>query len=433
MTLESYNKDFAPVRFHCWAWNSGTSVGIGDFSKFANDLRHSPGVPRFLHGFKQPGYKRLIAELRNATTPMTATGFRLLDGTRNGYGRYRVRPFYPQQFRTSEVFFGGVEWYYVSPSADDPDPALYNIALGRFYHKAYEALTTFSGGAFAGQLRQTVRELRHPLSGIRKILENYDKGLRRYLASNGRYTKPSTTRRKLLDHAAETWLEAVFGWQPLVSDIDDLMSEIASRAYNSRYVVPIKGIAIKLYGDSRSRTFDNVLSSNQASGWDAANLLVSYGSIKKQFVRFRGDVTVDSGGISYQRLGFAPKDFLPTVWELVPWSFVIDYFSNISHVLESVAIRRPSIKNIRVTQRSTTTFIGVAAPVDSPSTVCLASSPSYLGVEFSKVVRSGADNAVGLPWVPDIDFDVRGSLKRLLNLSALFATSEGTRRRVTNL
>jgi hypothetical protein len=33
-------------------------------------------------------------------------------------------------------------------------------------------------------------------------------------------------------------------------------------------------------------------------------------------------------------LGFDPSSFLPTVWELIPYSFLIDYFTNIGDVIE---------------------------------------------------------------------------------------------------
>jgi hypothetical protein len=34
-------------------------------------------------------------------------------------------------------------------------------------------------------------------------------------------------------------------------------------------------------------------------------------------------------------LGFSPYDFVPTIWELIPYSFVVDYFTNAGEVIES--------------------------------------------------------------------------------------------------
>jgi hypothetical protein len=33
--------------------------------------------------------------------------------------------------------------------------------------------------------------------------------------------------------------------------------------------------------------------------------------------------------------GFSMQNFIPTVWELLPWSFLVDYFGNINSVLEA--------------------------------------------------------------------------------------------------
>ena len=36
--------------------------------------------------------------------------------------------------------------------------------------------------------------------------------------------------------------------------------------------------------------------------------------------------------------GSSTRDFLPTVWELIPYSFVVDYFTNIGNMIDSLSI-----------------------------------------------------------------------------------------------
>lgn len=58
---------------------------------------------------------------------------------------------------------------------------------------------------------------------------------------------------------------------------------------------------------------------------------------KRVHVRYTGAINI-SAGVNTQaevmdRFGLNLKQFIPTAWELLPWSFLADYFSNIGNVL----------------------------------------------------------------------------------------------------
>lgn len=65
-----------------------------------------------------------------------------------------------------------------------------------------------------------------------------------------------------------------------------------------------------------------------------------------------------------QAWGFRPERFVPTIYELIPWSWLVDYFSNVGSIVESLSYfhLRPSyISRVRKATR-TKSFTSWARP-----------------------------------------------------------------------
>jgi hypothetical protein len=58
------------------------------------------------------------------------------------------------------------------------------------------------------------------------------------------------------------------------------------------------------------------------------------------YVRYYGIYRSDGrGSPNTHSYGFSPWEFVPTVWELIPYSFLVDYFTNIGGILSSWSYR----------------------------------------------------------------------------------------------
>lgn len=65
----------------------------------------------------------------------------------------------------------------------------------------------------------------------------------------------------------------------------------------------------------------------------------TYGLLReKHTVRYRGRIDAQVDAPVWNNLdlfGFSAKEFVPTLWELLPWSFLVDYFTNVGDILDA--------------------------------------------------------------------------------------------------
>jgi hypothetical protein len=138
---------------------------------------------------------------------------------------------------------------------------------------------------------------------------------------------------------SNTWLEYVFGWAPLVADING-----AVKAFADTFVarVPTEHVV--------SGSKERKVSNGPSYFWSPDNeyKFFHFASFKETIVelKYTGGIYAytESGGASVtQNLGLGLRNFIPTVWELIPYSFVADYFGNIGDCLEALAFNKADI------------------------------------------------------------------------------------------
>lgn len=190
-----------------------------------------------------------------------------------------------------------------------------------------------------GNIRQIYRDLsgfgeikRYDFSGFPDSFTQF-KQLFSEQQSRVRDLRPHSVRQASLKWSND-YLALMFGWMPLLSDIDALCNlEVPS-------VVPYK----------ITRTY-----LNEGHGYHSAGLLD--GSKIRTDWSSRELVTV-KGSLSFEMIPFGQFFGLQNpwliAWELMPWSFVIDWFLPVGKWLEyqetlrGVQIRDPSITRTRV-------------------------------------------------------------------------------------
>lgn len=294
------------------------------------------------------------------------------------------------------------------PWTSSDDYFLYG-KLERAYDKG-----DFNAGVFAGELGRSVDMLADRTKQLAKALIAAKKGRfaqAAYILGVGgdRKVSPSTRRRHRDDagpqspqRVSDGWLELQYGWKPLVQDVYTLADQIArsdkprQRKIVARHSIPM--IANSVPG-----------AQFQATGG---------GSVSKQIIAY---ITEDIPSWP-QALGLMDPEIV--AWELVPFSFVVDWFIPVGNWLKARAFASRAKGTFVVTERTK-----YNARLASGSYL-LTSQPCQYGT-YTKTVTLGWRRYVSLtrtvrsslPQVPLPVFTVGGLDKgnRLANAAALLA------------
>lgn len=218
---------------------------------------------------------------------------------------------------------------YIAPSyllAAEAEAAL------KIRQKIRSQIQAMSGLTFLGELRESVRMIKRPALGI-------ENALRKFIGSNNprawnkrnahlsRRAAKTTYKRDL----ADSWLELSFGVQPLISDISTIATELLP-SLNVEDVHRVRSTANKV----EPPTFDYGQDSDMEcviyqTRTRTASCDVNFEAGVRRKIQCDGTNAL----MALADRSFRLDDIVPTAWELLPWSFFIDYFSNIGDVISA--------------------------------------------------------------------------------------------------
>lgn len=163
--------------------------------------------------------------------------------------------------------------------------------------------------------------IRHPALSLRRGLDKYHQTVKKRLAG----IRVERVRNRVV---RDTWLEYNFGWAPLIHDISDAHHELTTG--RDFWLEPLKGIG-KYREISGGQYTANLIG--------ALNCRIDYQQITETSVRYLGAVSASkhTPPSLMDAWGFRSEDFLPTVWELIPYSFLVDYFTNIGDLVSTMS------------------------------------------------------------------------------------------------
>jgi hypothetical protein len=299
-------------------------------------------------GADNPFYRSLIRQHESAVNVYSATLTRLQ--IPHGYGKKVQRRFVLPHTIDFVDEARGMLGNFAQPSKAIPDQTPTNRAKARFVSRANSLLSPFSGGVFLGELREAIELVRHP---AKSLWEHLTLGyLPRARKTRRKFIKnPNKPTRKGVQNAnkalAGLWLEYSFGAQPLVADINNAAEALADFVSNS---VGLKPVNAQDESKQLISLEENLLVGTNNLDWKYSRLTTDTTS-----VRIYGVVrTAPAGGVSYAReLGsFRIQDFVPTVWELIPYSFLVDYFTNIGDMIAAASFCQSKLAWVGITQRA---------------------------------------------------------------------------------
>lgn len=206
------------------------------------------------------------------------------------------------------------------PSTND----LYKVAKSKILNQV--GRPDYSFGEPLGEILNTYRLIKAPFKTVTRLIKSFGKKVEKA-------HKLSHKRRAI--YAASVYAEAKWGIRPLLKVVDDACAATADRLYKKqvhriqRYSRTEEATGINIGRTSASRNFLTTVNSH------------TY--YVQKSIRVTREVNVgirfyyaDTGGLS-TLLGLRAQDIPGVVWELMPFSFLIDRVYNVKQFLNGSA------------------------------------------------------------------------------------------------
>lgn len=220
-----------------------------------------------------------------------------------------------------------------------------SILLSKIREEHSEA----NGLLMLGELRETIKMVRRPAGALKDAFALFTSSAKREAAL-------ARTRRAFTKAYTGLYLEWAYGWKPLASDIGDLSSTLVRHLTEPPPRKRVTGASQPLVKTSNSESY------KQSSSPDSLSLLsqVNHQSLSALGTAYLKPTFSGPDG-SARRLvelaGFSLENFVPTVYNLIPYSFLIDYVSNLGDVIEGACTVQSSVQGVVMTSRMKSTSV----------------------------------------------------------------------------
>lgn len=385
---------------------------------------------RTLQGDRLPNFREIIKNDGNAVTAMTATRDEIqCDIPGSVYVRgERTAPNYEALYMNEgDILSTNSRQYFLPATSSVSTSFADDKANANFRKKVNEFSTPFQGMIFAGELKETLQMLRHPAAGLRNNANGYMNSLTKQL-------KGSKDAKRIAKTASDLWLEHSFGWMPFLQDIKSA-AEAWRRATGKQPDHKVSaGFKIEYDRTKYSLTGPWELPGAVTTLSNGCAFRVTANKvIERHIVRYKGKITAQVEAPQWNNpelWGFTPSQFIPTAWELLPWSFLADYFTNIGDLLESTLTKTQNLAFVNKTVIVETDKQGRVV-LDPAATVQIYGGSAWK-VKSSSQVGPWTMNykrrsvwrtpGVALPF-PSFHFDSGLSVGQITNIAALFGSA----------
>jgi hypothetical protein len=330
-----------PVSFRGYGWRILRSANIND--RLYDGAVRTFGYQR-LNAGNLPRYKFVIRKGGNAFNPMQiiVTNGSFIPDLDHSVRKNATK-------NTPNGLINVIdEWGYVGVGDSLAPPVLFSHEgtaqplvdackmANRILHKKWTSRRRqVQGGVVLAELGKTLSMVIKPAKALRSKIPTLTSRLAKAKKRAGRGDS-------LVKVMADTWLETTFGWKPLVADIKDGAVAVARVATKDA----LERQQFRAYGDAYSTVQTSVGFQSVGCVTGATDLGFRFVDTTKRngyciiYGRWQTKLQDALGAQSSARRlvtlsGLNWEDIAPQVWELVPWSFLVDYFSNVGDVIES--------------------------------------------------------------------------------------------------
>lgn len=368
----------------------------------------------YLTGSDDPGWKRKVIRHESATNGMSAAEKRV--DIHPGSATYAYKRGTDDEWQYSvygNITRGNATSHFLS---HDPDQTalVKQICDVRFINRYNSLKTAFESGAFTGEIRETLSSLRHPLKSLRNSIREYLERSRKLKRSfDGTSTRRRSrvnnvgrssegAKRRLLGAIGDSYLEFRFGIRPLISDINNVAKALNRPQRNFQVFSADVEEKFSETGHLGGTTFGG-------TAW------VLTSEDRKWFYQCRavGEIAAANGATArnLNDFGIYPSNFVPTLYELLPYSWLADYFTNLGDIVAAACVNFGDLTWFSRTQRTFSTNSRLSPfRAENVNFTLLGSNPTRQ-VWFNKEVVRTASR----PTVPDFSFNIPHGLEKFLD------------------
>lgn len=368
------------------------------------------------NGTRNPGYKRRIRTALEAGTDYSVTARTTGPISGRLTGSYMLSPT-NQRFRQTAFGNIGSGGNSVPTLPNRPDFSAVDIqARMGFLRKVRQARGGFQSGVFLGELRETIHTITRPGQGIRAAIDAYHRDVKKRV-------RGVRTARAIGKALSGSWLETSLAIKPMLMDVDDAMRTIAGSQL--------------VYGQPLSFTAKDDTQSHESvktCSFSGTSLSFVYTPVlhSKRLVKYKGLVAWESANLASSwrsDWGLTLRDFIPTVYEVIPYSWLVDYFSNLGEIVNGLTTGAVSLRwgsKVVVTDAKYSfeniqpRFIGGPNYRETEITLTSIRLPDIRRFDFTRnvvtsVSISFADFRLSLPgnWMQWANIGALGSLRTL--------------------
>lgn len=338
-------------------------------------------------GQNVPNYRVKIKQHQSATSSFDATKFSW--DCKNYYGKIkRASPSRPSEtdVLVSAERTGNGDGYSVFSDCPTTPPSFSgsafttanNLAVQRLYDTIRQMESHVSTGETLGEYNQTINLFKRGLGGIRDLMSYVSVNHKRILEKGAQWNNMKRTAKSL----ADLTLEYRFGIEPLAK----VLGEGAGAIQRDSYMEAILPFSVSGKANSAVQEYNE--------SWESFPTLHLRTVNDNEFkVRFKGEYRLRSvsDGPSYARsLGLTWREFVPTIYNLIPYSFLLDYVVNLHTFVETVAVPYANVAWCVRTDRARRTnrrFYSFLNGEQNPLFYLHSQTPGYLNMTATGVRR----------------------------------------------
>jgi len=194
-----------------------------------------------------------------------------------------------------------------------------------------------------GELGSTVRQLTRPYEKMRSLVLSHLDGLHRKLSKISPRMKPRPKKIAIREALSSSWLETTLGVLPTISDTRSIAEALAHHVSGA----DLRRKSVKGYGEvvSSSLTAPAYGSlGGHARYWSNTQTTTTDKVVYRAGLEVKSSADSNPASSLLKLTGFQPLNFIPTVWEVIPFSWVVDYFVTIGQCLNLNVVNTGSVR-----------------------------------------------------------------------------------------